>query len=58
MMAASIHALRGEREKCLNADFDEFLSKPIHLPQIPNMVKHMIATKKADANPINSYHEP
>ncbi len=51
IVAVTAHALQGEREKCLNAGFDEFLSKPIQLPQILNMVEHMLATKKADASP-------
>jgi PAS domain S-box-containing protein len=57
VVAITAHALHGEREKCLKAGFDEFLSKPIHLPQVLNLIGNILATKKADANRINSYHE-
>jgi CheY-like chemotaxis protein/anti-sigma regulatory factor (Ser/Thr protein kinase) len=56
IVAVTAHTLQGEREKCLKAGFDEFLSKPIQLPQVLNLLEHLLATKRAAANPNNSHH--
>lgn len=58
VMAVTAHALQGEREKCLEAGFDEFVTKPLQLSEVIETIEKTIASKKAGMIPINSYHEP
>ncbi|HET9240030.1 MAG TPA: ATP-binding protein [Oligoflexus sp.] len=58
VMAVTAHALQGEREKCLQAGFDEFVTKPLQMPEVIEIIGNIIASKKAGLIPINSCHEP
>jgi PAS domain S-box-containing protein len=58
VMAVTAHALQGEREKCLQAGFDEFVTKPLQMPEALEIIVNTLASKKAGMIPINSYQEP
>jgi PAS domain S-box-containing protein len=58
VMAVTAHALQGEREKCLQAGFDEFVTKPLQMPELIETIGYTLASKRAGTIPINSHQEP
>jgi PAS domain S-box-containing protein len=47
IVAVTAHALNGERERCLQAGFDEFLTKPVQLPEVLDVLERMPGARKA-----------
>jgi len=52
IIALTANAMEGEREKCIVAGMDDFLSKPINREQLARTLEHWI--KPADGGPIAS----
>ncbi|WP_218109846.1 PAS domain-containing hybrid sensor histidine kinase/response regulator [Oligoflexus tunisiensis] len=51
IVAVTAHALNGERERCLKAGFDEFLTKPVQLPEVLNVLERMPRARKSGSYP-------
>jgi signal transduction histidine kinase/DNA-binding response OmpR family regulator/ligand-binding sensor domain-containing protein/HPt (histidine-containing phosphotransfer) domain-containing protein len=56
LVAMTANASRADREKCLEAGMDEFISKPVHIPEIRRALERCPPrhTPQASGNPGNS----
>ncbi len=47
IIAVTAHAMKGERERALEAGFDGYISKPIDVHKLPNQIEYFIKNKKS-----------
>jgi signal transduction histidine kinase/DNA-binding response OmpR family regulator len=47
IVAVTANAMQGDREKCLDAGMDEYISKPIQVPELQAMIERYLGIKSA-----------
>lgn len=53
LVALTAHAMRGDRERCLEAGFDGYVSKPIHFQDLFDTIDELVAAPRAgDVSPV------
>ncbi len=54
VVAVTAHAMKGDREKCLAAGMDDYVTKPYQAEEIAAVLKRWLATPAASAEPSES----
>ncbi|MFT4022716.1 MAG: ATP-binding protein [Flavihumibacter sp.] len=52
IIAMTAHALAGEKEKCVAAGMNDYISKPIHEQQLYNLIQEYLPKQEPDAKPV------
>jgi two-component system, sensor histidine kinase and response regulator len=51
VVALTAHAMKGDREKCLAAGMDGYLTKPIRIPELDDILENYASNRLASPNP-------
>ncbi len=51
IVAMTAHALKGDRERCLEMGMDEYVAKPIHAKQLFNVIETLLGASAASSGP-------
>jgi CheY-like chemotaxis protein len=55
IVAMTAHAMKGDREKCLSAGMDEYLSKPIRIAELKQAMSQLEKTPNVSHSPEHSF---
>lgn len=58
VIALTAHAMSAERDKCLAAGMDDYISKPVHLDHLNALLERWIAHPHQRINPLSKSPEP
>ncbi|GJQ26657.1 MAG: hypothetical protein HBSAPP02_16890 [Phycisphaerae bacterium] len=54
VIALTAHVMTGERERCLAAGCDDYVSKPIHRPSLFKAIRKALARRQAAVSPVEA----
>jgi CheY-like chemotaxis protein len=41
IVALTAHAMKGDRDRCLEAGMDDYIAKPLHMRDLQRIIEHM-----------------